>query len=326
MKFDKTKLIIALPAILFIVGAIVIAGKVFSAEETYLTGIVESKSVDVASKIPGRVEKVMFKEGDKVKKGDVLAILESKEMKAKLEQTRSLMEAAKSKLELVRKGARDEEKEAVLKLFQQAKYQFEYVSKTWNRFQKLYNDNVISAQEKDGVEFQYKSAKEQMEAAKAKYDMVLKGARPEEISATESLYNQALNGFSEASAYYDELTIKAPIESEISNLIVDEGEVIAAGYPIISLLVPEDSYVVLQIREDKMPLIKKGKTFFGKVPALGNNEIEFEVTYISPMADFATWKPTNQKGDFDLKMFEIHLRSKNNVTGLRPGMTVNIKL
>ena len=44
------------------------------------------------------------------------------------------------------------------------------------------------------------------------------------------------------------------------------------------------------------------------------------------MGDFATWKPTNAKGEFDLKTFEIRLRPKKEIDGFRPGMTVNIKL
>lgn len=71
---------------------------------------------------------------------------------------------------------------------------------------------------------------------------------------------------------------------------------------------------------------KKGASFEGVIPALDNKQTEFEVTYIASMADFATWRPTNQKGDFDLKTFEIHLKSKENIKDLRPGMTVKLNI
>jgi len=247
-------------------------------------------------------------------------------MDAKVEQARGLMEAARAKMNMVHNGARKEEKDATENLYNQAKYQYEYALKTWNRFQSLYKDKVISTQEKDEMEFKYNAAKEQMEAAKAKYDMVMKGARVEEIDAVESLYHQAENGYNEAIAYKQELEIKAPVNGEINQCISDAGEVINSGYPVFTILQPEDSYVVLQIREDKMNQISKGKIFNGKIPALDNRSVDFEVTYIAAMGDFATWKPTNQKGEFDLKTFEIHLRSKSPIEGLRPGMTVNITL
>lgn len=328
MKNVKTnpKFILVIPVIIAIIALSYIGIKASSEEEIIITGLVETTQIDVASKIPGRVDSVYFAEGDFVKKGDILAKLESKEMDAKLEQTRGIMEAAKAKMDMAHKGTREEEKRGAEKLYLQAKHQYEFTAKTWERFQKLYDEKVISLQERDNMEFKYKAALDQMEAAKAKYDMALKGARNEEITASEALYHQAENAFNEASAYHQELIIKSPVAGEIDKMIVDPGEVIAGGYPIFSLIVPNESYVVLQIREDQMEKIQKGKLFDGIVPGLGNKEYRFKVTYIAPMADFATWKPTNQKGEFDLKTFEIRLKPEQSLKGLRPGMTVNIKL
>ena len=174
---------------------------------------------------------------------------------------------------------------------------------------KLYQDSVISLQEKDVYEFQYKAATEQMLAAKSKYEMVLKGARYEEIEMAKGLYYQAENGLTEAKVYQDEIYIKSPINGEVQKKIVDAGEMLASGYPVFTILDPNDVWITLQIKETDMNLIKKGKVFKGKITALGNKEYTFEVTYISEMGDFANWRPTNQKGEFDVKTFEVRLRS-----------------
>jgi len=326
MKLKKTYLILSIPVLVALIAITFLIINSFKKDEVILTGIVEATEVDVASKIPGRIDNVFVREGDLVKKGDLLAQLESKEMNAKVEQARGMMDAAHAKMIMVTNGARKEEKAAAKNLFNQAKYQYEYALKMWTRFQSLYKDKVISTQEKDEMEFKYNAAKEQMEAAKEKLDMITQGARYEEVDAVESLFYQAENGFKEAIAYQQELQLKAPVDGEISKCISDPGEIINSGYPIFTILQPKDSYIVLQIREDRMAKIKKGKFFTGVIPALQNRSEEFEVTYIAPMGDFATWKPTNQKGEFDLKTFEIHLRSKNAIDGLRPGMTVNILL
>lgn len=326
MKFNKSTLILGIPLILALAGGSVLVTKAVGTEENIITGVVETATIDVASKIPGRIDSLLVNEGDIVHKGQVLARLESKEMDAKLEQARGLMDAAKSKMSMAHNGARPEEKEAAEKLYRQAQAQYDLASKTWKRIQSLYKDEVISAQEKDQVEFQYKAATEQMEAAKARLDMARNGARPEEIAAAEALYHQAENGFMEATAYYQELELKSPIDGEISKRITDPGEIIASGYPLFSVINPKDNWVVLQVREDKLAAIRKGAELQARVPALGNEKFTFEVTYIAPMAEFATWKATNQKGDFDLKTFEVHLRSKNSISGLRAGMTVNVIL
>lgn len=322
----KNKIIISIPIIIFITAITYLIINSLTKKEIIITGIVETTEIDVSSKIPGRIDTILVKEGDYVKKGDILAKLESKELDAKLEQAKSAMEAAQSKMIMVKKGARKEEKEAAEKLFLQAKSQYEYALKTWERFKKLYQEGVISSQEMDEIDFKYKAALNQMEAAKAKYDMALNGARQEEIEAAEALFHQAENAYKEALAYYDELKIKAPVAGEVYQIISDEGEIINSGYPIFTILKKDDSYVVLQLREDLMQNIKLNKIVKGKIPSLGNKEFEFKITYIAPMADFATWKPTNQKGEFDLKTFEIHLRSTKPIKNLRPGMTVNISL
>lgn len=324
MKFTKSNIVLLIPVVIAVVAIAVLAAKGTAEKEDIITGIVETTQVDVASKIPGRIDSVYVHEGDFVHKGQVLARLESKEMDAKLEQARGVMNAARSKAEMAHNGARPEEREAAEKLYFQAKAQFELAEKTYNRISSLYKDEVISAQEKDQVEFQYKAAREQMDAAKARLDMVKKGARIEEISGAEALFYQAQNTYNEAMAYHSELELVSPINGELSKRIADPGEIIAGGYPLFTVTDPEDVWVIVQIREDKMEKIKKGASFKGKVPALGNKEYEFTVTYVSPMADFATWKATNQKGDFDLKTFEVQLRGRQKIDGLRAGMTVNL--
>jgi HlyD family secretion protein len=326
MKLKKSYIILSIPVILAIAGIIVLLADSFSPKHEFVGGIVEVSDVDVASKIPGRIDTIYAEEGDQVQKGQILARLESKEMDAKVEQAKGMMDAAKSKYDMAVNGARPEEKEAVKNLYLQAKHQYEFADKTWERMYNLYNDSLISAQEKDQVEFQYKAAEEQMEAAKAKYDMVLKGARTEEIEGAKSLLYQAQNGYKEALAYQEELYLRSPINGELQKKIVNAGEIISSGYPLFTVLDLNDVWVTIQLKETQMADIQKGKTYKGTIPALGNKSEEFEVTYISSMGDFSTWKPTNQKGDFDIKTFEVRLRCKSHIGGLRPGMTVNIDL
>jgi HlyD family secretion protein len=326
MKLKKVYMVLSVPVILAVIGIIVLILGGGKDDSQIVSGVVEVSDVDVSSKIPGRVDTIYFKEGDQVKKGDIIARLESKEMDAKVEQARGLLETSKFKYEMVRNGARSEEKSAVEKQYLQAKYQFDLAEKTWNRMMSLYKDSLLSAQEKDQYEFQYKAAREQMDAAKAKCDMVLSGARFEEIKMAEGLFHQGENGLNEAMAYAQELFLKSPVDGELQKKIVDVGEIVSGGYPVFTILDLNDTWVNIQLKEDQMSKVSKGKIFSGKVPGLGNKEFQFEVSYISPIGEFANWKPTNQKGEFDIKTFEIRLRSSGKIEGLRPGMSVNIKL
>ncbi len=326
MKLEKHTIILAVPALIVIVAVIVLIVKAAAPDPIVITGMADATEIDVASKIPGRVDTVLVREGDIVRKGQLLAVLESKEIDAKVEQARGVMGAAQSRLAMALKGARPEEKEAVKKLFNQAQSQFELAQKTWTRIERVYRDSLVSAQERDQVEFQFKAARDQMDAAKAKLDMVMSGARPEEIDGAKSLFHQAENAYAEAMAYNGETRIVSRIDGEITKRIVDAGEMAAGGYPIFTILDPTDIWVVIQVREDQLGAIKKGMTLKAAVPALNNTVFDFVVTTMAAMGDYASWKPTKQKGEFDLKTFEVRLRPAVPVQGLRPGMSVNVTL
>lgn len=325
MKSLKNKWLWAAPLLVIIVALLVILIQALHSEETVVVGMVETAEIDLAAKIPGRVDSLLVKEGQLVQKGQLLATLESKEIDAKVAQAKSVMEAARAQYEMALNGARPEEKEAVEKLFLQAKHQFEFAQKTYERMKKVYQDSVVPQQRMDEIEFKYQAAKEQMEAARAKYQMVLKGARKEQIKAAEALFHQAENAYKEALAYQQETRLTSPITGRVQNVVADAGEIVAAGYPIITLVNPQDTWIVFHLREDQLSGLKEGDTIKGFVPAL-DKEMNFTVTYLSDMADFATWRSTNQKGDFDLKTFEIHARPQEVNTDLRAGMTVRLKL
>lgn len=320
------KLVLIIPLSVAIIAIAILLFRAFNPSKEYITGVVETTEIDVASKIPGRIDSVFVSEGDKVEKGQILATLESKEINAKVEQARGAMMAAQARMIMAKNGARPEEKEAVEKQYLAAKHQFELADKTFGRIQQVFKDSVISVQEKDQVEFQFKAAKEQLEAAYAKYKMVIKGARYEDIDAAEGIFHQAMNALNEALAYQAETKLISPIKGEVFKRVSDPGEIIGSGYPILTLIDPNDVWVVIQLREDKMTKFKKDMIINGIIPALGNSEYKFKITYIAAMADFATWKATNQKGDFDLKTFELHLRPIKPIDGLRAGMTVRFEL
>lgn len=326
MKKTRLVLFYFLPVVLIILAASVIMVNASRSHRELISGVVETTHVDVAAKIPGRVDSLMVREGDYVKKGDILAKLESKEMAAKVEQARGAMKAAEAKSRLAMNGARPQEKKAAFNLYQQAKAQFDLLEKTRTRLQKLYSDSVISLQERDQVEAQFIAAREQMDAAMARYEMAQEGARVEDRDAAQSVSYQAQNAYNEAMAYLEELSLVAPVNGEVEKVITDPGEVIGGGYPILTIIDTSDVWVIIQVKENNMGKFKKSAVFTGTIPALDNAQHQFAVSYISPMADFATWRPTNQKGDFDIRTFEIHLRPVQPLPALRAGMTVNFQM
>ena len=80
--------------------------------------------------------------------------------------------------------------------------------------------------------------------------------------------------------------------------------------------------MVFNLREDELAAIKIDTKITGKVPALGNQLVDFSVYYISPKGEYATWRATRQSSGYDIKTFEVRARPVGKVAGLRPGMSV----
>lgn len=320
---NKT-LLLLIPLILVIIAVIFLLIHSCSPAKEVFTGTFETTVVDVASEIPGRIDTIFVDRGDMVTRGELLATIQPNIMNAKLGQARGVLQAAQALVEKAEHGAREQEKTAAKNQYEMAKSQFEFAAKTYMRFKVLYADSIISPQEMDEIEFKYSAAEDQMDAAKAIYDMALQGARIEDIDAAKGEYVEAHNVYKEALAYHGELEVIAPVSGEVCSRIANPGEVMGAGFPLLSIQIPEKIYLLLNVREDKLSAFPKGKKCKVKIPALKNKEFEFTVHFISVMADFATWVPTKAAGQFDLKTFEVHLKPVKPIGGLRPGMTAQV--
>ncbi len=324
MKLSKSTFALLIPVTVIIVAVILLILKRDDTGDNIMLGMFEAPTVNVSSMIPGRVKTIMVEEGDRVEQDQLVFTLETKIMDAKVGQAKGLVIAAESLVKKAKTGAREEQKRALKNQYKMAKSQFDFAEKTYKRFELLYADSIISQQEMDEISFKYNAAKDAMNAAKALYDMAEKGARKEDIQAAEAAYMQAKNVYDEAMAFYEQLDIKAPVSGLVSSKIAEEGEVMAPGFPVITIMIPERIYAVLNVREDKLSHFKKGTHFKGIVPGLGNKEIEMVVSYLAVMPDFATWAPTKDKGEFDLKTFEVRLKPLQQYEDLRPGMTIRI--
>lgn len=321
------KKVLILPATLLVIVILYLIVDGLIPEKTILTGEIDARQIDVAAKVPGRIDTILVKEGDDVQKGQVLAIMRSPEIKAKYDQAQGAVKAAKALLDMAMNGARSQEIKAAFELFQAAKAQFEYAEKSYQRIKKLYEEKIISKQMYDETEFKYQAAKAKMIAAEQKWNMAKEGARKEQIEAAEGQYERALNTLKEVEAYLNETKIKAPANGKVDNIIVDPGEIVATGYPIISIIDLKDIWLTVYVPETSLKNFKEGQTFSVIIPAISEKQtFDFKVTNIKVMGSFATKRASNEKGSFDIKTFEVQLRPENEINGLRPGMSGRIIL
>ncbi len=296
----------------------------FKSEPEVIQGYVEVSEYRVSSKVPGRVLELRVKEGDYVKVGDTLAILDAPDVKAKLAQAQSAESAATAMDQMANNGARREQINGAFALLQQAKAGLEIAQKSYNRVQRLYDEGVMSAQKRDEAFANYKALEAQVKAAKSQYDMAVNGARREEKLAAAAQVNRAKGAVQEVSSYINETMQIAQKEGEVSDVFPKVGELIGTGSPIMNISILDDMWGTFNVREDQLNGMQVGSTITAFVPAF-NKEIKMKVYYIKDQGSYATWKATKANGQYDLKTFEVKARPIKPFEGLRPGMSLILK-
>lgn len=287
-----------------------------------IQGEVDTKTVDLSSKITGRVKEINVKEGDFVTKGQELIVLDTPDIEAKTVQADAALELAKSKELEVLNGTRQEQKAMALNSLHKAQSDLELAEKTYNRLRNLNKEGVISNQKADEAYTQYNNAKQALLIAKNNYEMAQNGSRYEDKLMASAKVKQAQGSKKEVQSYLKENVISSPISGQVTEISVEEGELVGAGYTIITIVDTNDNWVVFNLREDLLPKIKMGTVFDVQIPALGKKPVKVKVDFISAMGNFATWRATKIRGDFDLKTFEIHARPIELNADLRAGMSV----
>lgn len=286
-----------------------------------IQGEAEATEYRVSGKVPGRIEELLVREGDSVRKGDTLVRIDSPEVRAKLAQAGAAKRAALSQRDKAMNGARQEQIAGAYEMWQAACVQEEVLRKSFERIQRLYDQKVVAAQKYDEVKAQYEASKNTAAAAKSQYDMAVAGAREEDKRAALALVDQAAAAVEEVESYLDEIRLSSPADGVVSAIYPKTGELVGQGAPVMSILDLDDMWFTFNIREDYLHSMKTGDKLSLTIPALDNRQVTATVTYIAVRESYATWKATKEYGQYDAKTFEVRAVPDEKVEGLRPGMS-----
>ena len=324
-KSQHKNILIAIAGFVAVVIIVAVIGVLaLDRDPDTIQGQVEVGEYRVSSKVPGRILELRVKEGDYVKAGDTLAVIDAPEVRAKMEQAQGA-EAAASALELkAQNGARKEQIQGAYQVLQQATAGKEIAEKSYNRVQRLYDEGVMSAQKRDEAYANFKAMEAQMKAAQSQYDMAVNGARREDKLAAQAQTARARGAVQEVNSYIHETVQIATKDGEVSEIYPKVGELVGTGSPIMSIAMMDDLWGTFNIREDRLEGLKVGSALTVFVPAF-KKDIRMRVYYVKDQGSYAVWKATKANGQYDLKTFEVKARPVDKLEGLRPGMTLVVK-
>lgn len=246
-------------------------------------GRIETTQVDIATKLPGRLESILVKEGDMIKKGDILARLDDKELHAKLMQAKAQVEQA------------TQQKNYAIAIVAQSQSALDYSKKNLARSKSLYIDDNIPLAILQESETAVERTKAALMAAKV------------QISSAQATIQAALAQVETIQINIDESILYSPINGRVLYRLAEPGEVVGSGGKILSVLELTDTFMTIFLPTSQAGLIDIGSQSRIVLDALPNIAIPALVSFISPEAQF-TPKEIETEKEREKLMFRIKVK------------------
>lgn len=324
-KSQHVSILLAVAAMVGVIGIVALIGYYFIPDkEDIIQGQMDVSEYRISSKVPGRILELRVQEGDFVHAGDTVAILEAPEVNAQAESAAAAENAAAALSDMANKGARQEQIQGALEMWNKAKAGLDIAKKSYERINRLYEEGVMTAQKRDEVYANYQASLAQEKAAKSQYDMAMNGARDEEKRAAAEQVNMAKGNVSLVSAFQKETIQIATIDGEVSEVYPKIGELVGTGSPIMTISITDDIWGSFNVREDQLKGMKMGDVITAYVPAI-EKDIKLKVYFVKDQGSYAVWKATKASGQYDMKTFEVKARPTEKLEGIRPGMSLIMK-
>jgi multidrug resistance efflux pump len=327
------------------------------------SGTVEARDVRVGSKIGGRIDKVLVREGDRVQAGQVLITFDDRELQAALQQSqaaaqkaqrgyrpeeiaeaRAAAAQAKAEYEQRRNGYRKEDIAAAQADLDRAKADEVRTHLDFDRYEALAKKDLVSKQQRDTAEAAWRMAVATRENAQHKLDELQHGYRPEEIASTLAHYQEAQAtleklesgnrredvDLAKAAYSYDEARFRerqvvAPYAATVEVLDVRPGDLIAPNTPVATLLEADQIYIRIYIPETQIGLVKIGQAAEVRVDSFPKKVFEGEVEQINQQAEFLP-RNVQTRDERVHQVFGVKVRIKDPSGRILAGMAADVKL
>ncbi|MBS1572449.1 MAG: biotin/lipoyl-binding protein [Bacteroidetes bacterium] len=280
-------------------------------------GKTKKETVSFAPKISGRILKIYVTEGQTVKIGDTLAMLDVPEVSAKIAQAKGATAAATAQAQLAKNGASADQIRQLKAKQKGITEQYQYAQKSYKRAQNMYKDSLLSPQNFDEAFAKLQGAKAQYDAVNAELNDVEKGTRFEKIEMATGQENQAKATLQEANVAYSERYIIATNDMEIETISLNVGELATAGYALFNGYIPNTTYFRFTIPESNISKYQKGKIVDMKT-TFGNTEFSGKIISIKQLTKYANittafpdYQPENAV--YEIKVIPTDERKVNNL-------------
>ena len=289
--------------------------------------IVAHHTINVNSKVTGRLAWIGVEKGDKVKEGQVLVRLEDEEFRAAYQQAKGAVANARAYLEELQHGSRPEEIQEAQHNLDEARATLVNDKLTLDRTKQLAASGVVSQQQLDDATAKFEADQERANSLEKAFELAKIGPRPEELARAQGALTQAEGQLDYAKSQLDATVIRAPVTGTILDRTAEKGELItaqfasaAAGGPqgsVVSLADLNDLQVELDIAQADFARLSPAQKAKVTTDAYPDKEYDGQIAQISPEAN-------RQKATVQVKVQVLNPEKYPGIQ-LRPEMNATVR-
>jgi HlyD family secretion protein len=250
------------------------------------SGTVEATDADLGFQMAGRIESISVREGDSVRSGQEVAALDQSELLARRRAAEAQGSAARALLAEMQTGFRDEEIAEGRAALRQAEEREEDARRDRDRAQRLFDGGSISQEMLDKAQTAFQVAEAAVEQAQQRFAILQEGVRPERIAAQRALVDQAEASVAQIDAALQNSVVTVPFPGLVTVRHREPGETASPGLPVLTIMDPEDRWVRIYVREDRIGEVSLGQTASITSDTYPEREYEGEVVFIASEAEF----------------------------------------
>ncbi len=267
-------------------------------------GKVKFETISVSSKLGGRIAEIYVEEGQQVKKGDTLALVNIPEVSAKMMQAEGAITAAQGQLNMAFNGATAEQLSQIDGQLNSGQAQLEFAQESYNRLQNMYQDSLVSQQQFDEVKMKLNMAKAQVTGLQAKRDEVTKGTRSEQIDQAKGQLDRALGAKEEVLSAANEQYVIAPADMSVETISLEQGELLTPGYTFFNGYKTNSIYFRFTIPESKIYNYEVGNVLT-LVNPYTKEETPAKIVAIKQLAQYADITSTSPLYELSESIYEL---------------------
>jgi len=282
------------------------------------SGTIECTQVVVSPQVGGRIVKIIQQEGATVRKGDVIATIDTTDYELKLREANAMLAGAQAQMDLLLAGAREEDLQRGREQVREASAVAVAAQADLKRIDELFKKGSATQKQLDDTKALAERTSAVLSAAEQTLARLVNGSRKEELRVAQAMVDQAKARVAQVEKALADCTVKAPADGVVTTRSREEGEFVGPGGAIVTISRLDDVWLSIYVPEGRLAKARLGKPARVRIDGV-KNMFDGVVSFVSQEAEF-TPKNIQTPDERSKLVYRLKIALRNPDGVFKPGM------